>query len=71
MTVIAMGLSRVLPLPQEFKMRVNQTISLLGMLFTALYITLVKVVVMSRGAFALTRPCTRTEAYDGPVPVAS
>ena len=37
--------TQVLPVPEAWKMLPNQTISMLGMLLTALYITLVKVVV--------------------------
>merc|ERR1712216_998572 len=44
-TGIAYAVTKVLPVPEEWKMQPNHTFSMLGMLLTALYITLVKVVV--------------------------
>lgn len=44
-TVVGYAVTQVLPLPEEWKMLPNHTFSMLGMLLTALYITLVKVVV--------------------------
>jgi len=44
-TVLGAGITKVLPVPEGWKMEFNHSFSLLGMLLTALYITLVKVVV--------------------------
>jgi len=41
---VGLGVTNVLPVPEGWKMEFNKTFSLLGMIFTALYITLVKIV---------------------------
>merc|ERR1719456_687162 len=45
MTAVGFQLSKVLPLPHEWVMQPGQTFNMLGMLLTALYVTLVKIVV--------------------------
>jgi len=44
MTAVGYVISKALPLPEPWKMQPNQTFSMLGMFMSALYITLVKVV---------------------------
>jgi len=44
MTFVGYGISKILPLPEDWKMQPNQTFSMIGMFMSALYITLVKVV---------------------------
>jgi hypothetical protein len=45
MTAVGFGLTKVLPVPPDWVMQVDQTFNMLGMLLTALYVTLVKIVV--------------------------
>jgi hypothetical protein len=45
-TVIGFGVTQVLPVPSSWKMRFNQTVSMIGMFMSALYVTLIKVVLL-------------------------
>jgi hypothetical protein len=45
-TVVGFGVTNVLPLPYSWKMKFNQTLSMIGMFMSALYVTLIKVVLL-------------------------